>query len=403
MTPQHLIRPVTIDLDQSGALPSEIKLLPIGSFKTTKYGTLDITDTLCSDFVRNFEAGATNGAPIDIEHSKSAAAGWVKQLIHRAGDGLYGVVDWTKLGKEQLTEKIYRFFSAEFTLGYQDPATSTEHGNVFIGGALTNRPVFTNLPALVLSQELTNGNDTLILSTYEGASMNIDAVRAKDAAALTDEEKAFLTEHRAELTADEQSKFGVAEVKPGDASKTSAEDNTPEGEKPSKVSEVKPGESEPKVVAASQDSTVTITASQFAALESRANAGMEAKIQLDKMANAQEAKAFTFSAENTDGVFLPKSSNKLETFLFSLNATQKTAFKDLMTELPKGTTKLFGEIGDGGNTSVQPSDQLSTFAEAKVTEAAKQGRTLKFSQAVMEVSKEHPELDNTYKTSQGDN
>lgn len=428
--PTHLKNIVKIELSQG--LPQEVKFLPVGTWDTTKYGEVEISDALCADFVRNFEAGIPlNGVPIDLEHSFSAAAGWVKNLTHKVGDGLYATVEWTKMGKEQLTEKIFRFISAEFSTDYHDPATNQEFGAVLEGAGLTNRPVFTNLPALVFSQDrLTDDANVAILNTTQGACMKLDAVRVKDAADLSEQEKAFLDEHRAELSAEELEKLGMTEVTEtndtptNEGTTTSAVGNTEGGEKPATVEETAkaevtvaettgeeksdatqtsavdntPAGEQPTKVEASVNETVSVSKMEFATLQRQANEGMQAKIQLQRQEVATKVETMVFSTTNQNGVFLPKSKGVLNDFIFSLNTKQRTQFDQIIAETPKGTAKLFSELGENAAAiaSGEPGDQLNTLAQGKVERAAKDGRVLEFSTALREVTTEHPEITNAY-------
>jgi hypothetical protein len=96
-------------------------LLLVGQFSTSKYGPLSITDENLSNAVSNYNADVPKSVPINLDHLYGEAAGWFQGFIHQEGVGLFGVVDWTKLGKEKLMDRLYRFFSAEFDYDYEDP------------------------------------------------------------------------------------------------------------------------------------------------------------------------------------------------------------------------------------------------------------------------------------------
>jgi hypothetical protein len=49
--------------------------------------------------------------PIDIDHERREAGGWIKQLT-REGEKLLAVVDWNALGKQLIGDKVYKYVSA---------------------------------------------------------------------------------------------------------------------------------------------------------------------------------------------------------------------------------------------------------------------------------------------------
>src|SRR5262249_35360612 len=107
------------------SLPSRIKIIPTGSFKTQAYGEVNITKDDLLEMAKNFDDKVRAGVPIDIDHDQRAAAGWI-QRVDVAEDGMYADVEWTPLGESKLSTKEYRFFSPEFSQSYTDPEHSHE-------------------------------------------------------------------------------------------------------------------------------------------------------------------------------------------------------------------------------------------------------------------------------------
>ena len=67
--------------------------------------------------VENFEAGAAGqDVPVDIQHEKREAAGWVKR-VWLEGEKLMAEIDWNELGKRLVGEGIFRYVSATLDLG----------------------------------------------------------------------------------------------------------------------------------------------------------------------------------------------------------------------------------------------------------------------------------------------
>lgn len=234
--------------------------------------------------------------------------------------------------------------------------------------------------------------------------MNLDEIRSKDAADVTDEEKQFLQEHVAELNEDERTKFGVEVPANPEQPQEPASPEQPE-ENPAQPEQPAEEPAAPAEMSQGKGEAITLSRAEFAALQQAANAGAQAKVELDRQRTHKEAEKFVFSATNQDGTFLPKSHDKLTNFMFSLSSKQKAAFSDLMAEMPKGLNKLFSTAGEDGSTissSDDPSEQLNAMAQAKMTQAIKDGQPVTFAQALKEVAKENMALTNDA-YGQGDN
>jgi hypothetical protein len=172
-------------------LPSEIQMLVPGSWNTKKYGQLEITEDEIEGMIENFDNDVRAGGvlPIDIDHDAGEAAGWINKLINRGKEGLWAAVEWTKLGKEKLQEKTFRFFSPEFSFSFEDPLTSENHGPVLVAGTLTNRPLFRFLKPLVAHEgtsATTKGNETIPATLFiEDLTTMAKAKRVSAKKALT--------------------------------------------------------------------------------------------------------------------------------------------------------------------------------------------------------------------------
>jgi phage I-like protein/cation transport regulator ChaB len=139
---------------------SEIEMIREGKWNHPAYGELNITSEVMDDFIRNFNENVRGiNLAIDIEHgetnNKTAAAGWIKKLIKK-GNKLFGEIEWTELGKENIDKKIFKYFSPEFKFNYIDNETGKKHKNVLFGGALTNRPFIKKMQSVVLAEPLEN-------------------------------------------------------------------------------------------------------------------------------------------------------------------------------------------------------------------------------------------------------
>lgn len=380
----RLDKPTLVTLSQDGDLPEEVLVLPIGSYKTY-IGKIDITDEMLSEMVDNFSKGVPNGVPVNFDHTYGEAAGWVTGLTHKAGEGLFAAVEWTSKGAEALRDKIYRFLSAEFSTEYEDSTFGQFHGNVLSGIGLTNYPMLQNIPAL-LSQNDTN--PITILFSQEGASMNLDEIRAKDAADLTDEERAFLQEHSADLNEDERTRFEIeAPAAPEEPQQPESPEQPEEPEAPENPETPATAE-----LSQGQNGTVTLSAARLEALEKMANDGQRAMVELNQNRMRQEiVQPMVFSKTNKDGKFFPKSKDRLEKFVFGLSEAQRKEFSALVGELPSQNRQLTEELGDGGDVQTG-SSRLNHLAQQRVASAKKEGREITFSQALDEVVSENPSL-----------
>ena len=120
--------------------------LPIGTWQLSWYGEVVITRTYIERIVENFKKKVLNEREpyIDTDHDGRAANGWIVDM--RAGeDGLEIKIDWNEVGKELVSKKIYRYFSAE--IGEKiDIVTGERVWPVVPAVTLTNRPAMNTLP-----------------------------------------------------------------------------------------------------------------------------------------------------------------------------------------------------------------------------------------------------------------
>lgn len=290
-----------ITADSKGELPSSIELLQVGIWRTPYHGDFMITPDDLQEYVDNFEAGiglvaAGIGAPIDFSHdSHKEAAGWIKK-IYVKGDTLVGDVEWSTAGKEALLGGLFKCFSPEFYPngrgGWCDPEDyDTFITNVLVGGGLTNIPLFKDLTPVMASASSNDNNEVKedknviyikASSEKEAIMPTLEEVRAKEVSVLTEEEKTFLAEHKAELTADEQAKFGfeVAETAEAKAVREEAEAKAKADADAAAAANVNV-DADAAAVAASVKSgeSVVIKASEFAAMKASTEAYRKEKAE----------------------------------------------------------------------------------------------------------------------------
>lgn len=141
-----------------------VEVLRPGTFVDRNGRTVEVTLQDLEAFVTAFEAGATGQeVPIDIQHERAEAAGWIKRL-YRDGNRLLALPDWNELGQRLVKERIYRYLSATIDMAQK----------VIKSVSLVNFPAVKGLKPV----ELSEGIYTLQADNgwFEGLVMRIAAV-----------------------------------------------------------------------------------------------------------------------------------------------------------------------------------------------------------------------------------
>ena len=427
--------PIVFQIDlhkfaEGEGLPEEIQVLPVGRWNHPAYGLLTITREDIAEFKANFDKGLRKSIPITEGHEvmdEKPAVGWFAELIDRGGNGLYARVEWTKQGKTLLNEKSYKYFSPEFYSEYEDPETREVHKNVLVGGALTNKPYFKELEAVVLSEQIINNK-------LNFNDMNLKEILAKKVEELTAEEKAFLVENKESLDEAQLATFGSVfeketkeltdDEKAANVAKGLNEDGTeketpaeltdeekaanvaagknedgseitPVVEKPTEEKPVETPAEEVPVVEASEfkmneKGMVEMTPAQAKVLASKANAGYEASEKLRKAEVQTLSSKLVFSEKNSKGKILPKHETKVFSFMLGLTEAQRKTFAELVDSIPSG--QLFNE--EGNNNAVEGSALAEVEAKAKVMMS--EDKELSYSDAVNKIFSENKDLAGRY-------
>jgi len=162
--------------DVSG-IPTEIQLVPVGRWKgyldssKNKFKEFDVTEPDVAEMEKNFVAGGID-LPIDYEHQTltgdiAPASGWIKKVINKGKDGLWGVVEWTAKAIEFLRNKEYRYLSPVFTLTGTDKKTGKKIGATLLNAALTNTPFFSELKPIISKSTAPDDQGTTIFLTTQ--------------------------------------------------------------------------------------------------------------------------------------------------------------------------------------------------------------------------------------------
>ena len=401
-----------------GSIPTEIMMLPLGDWNTQYYGPMQVTMDHLSQIVANFKSGVRKLVPVDVDHDGGKAAGWVKEVQARE-DGLYGVIEWTKYGKDLLTEKIYRLFSPEWSFDYVDPEHGSRHGAVLIAGSLTNRPLFKELPVLMASEGssaekgLTNEKAIMILLGSEESqdTMNLQDILAKPASKRTEEEVAFVREHISELTDEQKTQFdtdhpvqdgegdgdgsdsgdGEGAGEGGDGEGEGSGEGEGEGSDDDDAGEGE-GEGEGDGNKAGSEKTVTIKASELAELNKIKKAHEKAQTELRRIATEKELKKLM--ANEQGGKLLPKffKDGKLVDMVLSFSESQKKSFMEFVNGLPE--VKVAQEIGDGDGKVLTAKEKVDNLVSEAMKADENKGKNK--AQIMKEVLSANEALANEY-------
>ena len=405
--------PIQLFTDESqgsyfSELSDEIHVVPVGKWDHPGYGEMEITTDDVGEFISNFKAKVRRDLPITAGHDTGMgggelpAIGWFKELIDRGVKGLYAVVEWTDEGKELLKKGSYKYFSPEFYEEYEDPETQNRYKHVLVGGALTNSPYFKELDAVAVFSE-----PNIINQFNENQNMNLNEILAKDVSTLSDEEKAFVRDHSAELTEEQkESHKEVLEVKAdgdddGDDSGDGADDGDEAGKDDDDASGDDAGDGagdgagdDKKEASEKGRKGRYLSEAQIKTLENKANNGHKAFKELETMKIGSSVEKMLFSESNKGGHFLPAQKTAITSFVITLSEKQQDQFNDIVNKMPK--MQIFGEVGDGGGDTSDVAKEVETAVSAKIK--ASEG-SLKYADAVKEVFSENVDLEKRYNES----
>jgi len=350
---------------------SNVEVLRCGTIHDRE---LDITAEMLSDYVKNFKDNVY-GTEIQVncEHMRgSEAAGWVKDL-YIDGDKLMCTVEWTEMGVEKITKKLFKFVSAELAYKYPHHQTGSLVSNVFIGLALTNTPALKGQDALSLNEQLIKLlNDVTMFKKFLQS--------LKERAIVSKEDKDLMKTLLEELPADEQEavKSEVAEVdaKPEVAEKTAEEIKAEEDAKVAADKAV----ADAAAAAGDQktpEETLKEKDIQMQSLQEKLNASENEKTLLaEKLRIAtltEESKTkFLISKDRKVGV-QEADLQAVTNFVATLSEEQSKAFNEVFNKIRAVDMTTLGE---GGGDANETEEQKLEKADKEAEELSqKSGRT----------------------------
>lgn len=165
INPQNnLVALSALSVDLEGGAPSEIKLIPAGSFRSARDArpvevAAWVMDDAIAAAVLSAQAGLKGKFLVDYDHQTiraekngqpAPAAGWGGRLEWRPGDGLYAVdMDWTAAALSAIETKEYRYISPVFLYDKKTGAVTS-----IKMAALTNFPALDDLTDLAAAAAL---------------------------------------------------------------------------------------------------------------------------------------------------------------------------------------------------------------------------------------------------------
>jgi len=318
---------------------------------------LRITRDMLNDYVAHYMQGVYGSdLQVNLGHFREGeAAGWFKAMsvqIDELGVGhLMATIDWTELGVDKITKKLYKYVSAEFAFEYPHAQTGEYIPNVFMGAGLTNIPAMKNQKALALSEIMAFNSQDQSIAMFKSLLENM-----KGRKSLSAEDVAFLRAQLSEQSAEEQEahKAEVDEVEKKQKEQAEAEAKASEEAKKAeeaKLNEAKKG---------------TVSLAEHLAL----------KEQVERQTLSETVdKTLTLSASCEIG-FRDESKNEVVDFMLSLTPGQRTKFTALMGKV---AAVKFGAIGSDKSTKTGSMENLS--------EDQKQAKVVELSEKLMKEQK----------------
>ena len=384
---KSLVTKTPIKADANGQVPTTINLLKAGTWNTPWHGAFELSGEDLEEMAANFVEGVglvdedQPKAPINEGHNMGGkASGWIKRLYVQAANGtasLMGDVEWTPAAEQAIKDKEYAYISPEFNprgCPWEDPEQEfTFVDNVLTGAALTNIPLFKKLKPITASRvppsKVAASQPTESDNSNQGERMKVEDLRSKEVKDLTDEEKNFLSENKADLTDDERTKFGLEdEPAPTPEPETQAPEET----------------QAPAETPAPQGDGAPIEASAIAGrvseLEAQLKASREEGEALRTKIETKEIDEF-LTARVKAGQIKQDSKDSWSKTLLASRGDARTALETQLSELPANEA-IGKELGDAGKeVQVEASRELHNKVTDAIRASAEKGKHLTYYQA----------------------
>ncbi len=126
-------------------------VLPVGTFFLKFWGETIITPMFIENIVANWRDKNTSPTDpfLDKNHNREIACAWITEMEARR-DGLFVKFEWTEIGFEAVSKRLYRYYSADLWQ-VTNIKTNENVWPVLRAVALTNIPAMSTLPEATLS------------------------------------------------------------------------------------------------------------------------------------------------------------------------------------------------------------------------------------------------------------
>ncbi len=147
----------------NGGASTWVTITRTGKFTDPRYGEFEISRTLLSAMVSNFDKRVFGqDVFIDVAHKPNDGAAAKVIQLKIEGDRLRALCEWTTFGLEAIRNRGYRYLSIEYHEHYKDNENGTDFGPVMMGAALVVRPAIKHLDPIQLSEVTDQGIPVLI-------------------------------------------------------------------------------------------------------------------------------------------------------------------------------------------------------------------------------------------------
>ena len=353
-----------------------IQIMPEGmTVQHPVYGKIEFDGRRLSRFADNFASNVRGqDLAVNFDHKQDAArggeaAGWFRAVEHRAGRGLFALVDWTSDALQAIKEGKWRYFSPEFVNRWVHPESQKSFNDVLFGGALTNTPFLKGMLPINMS-ELDGQGGQPVNEALKALCESLGITLAEDA---TDE---------VGIQAIGEKFKELAEVKPDpkDDKPDPDETKTPE-------SLLKMAESDPalKVWLETQEATQKTLAEQAETIG-----------QLAAQNHAKDIREKVQAlSEGSSKVLPPAVTTELSELASTLPPKSGEAVIKLFADTLKAGLVELGERGDAGDQ--EATGELDTRLEQAAQKFMEEDKDLSISDAYSKVFAEDPALYEQYR------
>ena len=345
---------------------TEYEILKTGQYYDRRYGKFAVTLDLLQRLKDNFDNKVLGvDLALDLNHNpEDGARAWIKSLSIKNDKLFMKIKDVTSEGKQILKEKIFKYFSVEFS-----PFETVQNGkkltikDVLKGVALTNRPVIKGMSPTFLSEDVNNSvskQDYMPNFIVELA----DHLLSKDD--VSKEDASFIRTKFSELPEEDQTEDAEAKVEEVEAKADEVEAQAAQDAADAAKAEADAAAAE-KAAADEAGNAEAIQASEKRVSLAEAKLAEVTQLAETLLAEKRERQvndrvsSLTLSEKNKKG-FSAVLSDDLKGFVSSLDEDQYAQFSDLMTKVTFADTTELGEGGEGTNDE----QELKQFGDSKL-------------------------------------